>query len=100
MGLWPHFIQTQRLIREEDIAEKEIGIFTMVWRQGNIVAGEVKRLTHYLLLTKGEYTQILYNGTSSGMNESLREPKFALTTIQSTIWAVDRGNYMAYPDNI
>ena len=60
--------------------------------------GEVNRLMHYFSVPKGEYIRILYNGTSSGIKSSPWAPPFALLTVRSTLWAVERGNFMVDRD--
>ena len=52
-------------------------------------------LTHYLYVPKGEDTRMVYNGTSSGLNNTLWDPHFALPTVASKLIAVEMGTYMA-----
>ena len=41
---------------------------------------------------------MLYNRTSIGLNSSLWEPHFALTTVESILGAVKRGTITSYRD--
>ena len=41
---------------------------------------------------------MVYNGSSSEINSSFWAPHFALPTAESTLWAVERGNFMADRD--
>ena len=60
--------------------------------------GEVKSLTHYFSVTKGEDISMVYNRTSSGINSSLWATHFYLPTVGSTLWAVERCTFMADRD--
>ena len=63
-------------------------------RRGYLRTGEVKILAHYFSVPKGEDIRMVYNGNSSGLNSSLWAPNFDLHTVRSTLWAVERGNFM------
>ena len=56
---------------------------------------EVKILMHYFLVPKGEGISMMYNGTYSGLNSYLWAPNFALHTVGTTLWAVERGTLMS-----
>ena len=60
--------------------------------------GEVKSLTYFFLVPKGEYIWMVYNSKSSGINSSFWAPHFALPTVRSTLRAVERGTFMAERD--
>ena len=57
--------------------------------------GEVKGLTQYLSLPKGEDIRMVYSGILSGLNSYLWAPNFSLHTVGSTFREVERGNFMA-----
>ena len=60
--------------------------------------GEVNSLAHQLSVPKGEDTMILYNRNTRGLNSSLWAPRFYLTTVESTLWAVERGTFTSDRD--
>ena len=53
MGLWPHFIHPKIVENDDNVAAKESGELAKVRRRGYFRIGEVKILTHFLLVTKG-----------------------------------------------
>ena len=55
-------------------------------------------LTHYFSETNGKDIRMVYNGTLRILNSSLWEPHFALPTVGSTLWAVERGTFIAECD--
>ena len=60
--------------------------------------GEVKILTQYVLVPKGEDIRMIYNGTSSGLNSYLWSTNFDLPTVGSTLQAEERGNFISDRD--
>ena len=58
----------------------------------------MKILTHYLLATKGKDIRMLYNGTLSGLNDTLWDPQFTLTKVRIMLRATEVGTYMADMD--
>ena len=74
---------------EEDTVDKEAKNLTKVRRRGYIMTGEVKSLTNYFSVSKGEDIQMVYNGTSSGLDAASRVPHFALPEVRSKIREVD-----------
>ena len=69
-----------------------------VRQRGYVQSGDVKSLTHYFYMDKGEDIRMVYNGTSSGLNDSLWETHFALLTVASMLIAVYVGTYMVERD--
>ena len=41
---------------------------------------------------------MVYNGTYSGMDTSLWDPHSAIPMVRSTLYAIEKGNFMAYQD--
>ena len=62
-----------------------------VCRRVYVSVGEVRSLTNYLYIPKGEDIGMVYNGTSSGLNKALRTPHFDLLTMVFTLRAVEGG---------
>ena len=46
-----------------------------------MMKGEMKSLTCYFSVTKGDDIRMLYNGMSSGLNDYIWGPHFPLTTV-------------------
>ena len=77
------------------MVEKECIKSENVINRGYVRMVYVKILTRYLSMTKGDDIRMVYNGKSSGLHSYLWAPHFALPTVGSTIWAVERGTFMA-----
>ena len=67
---WPRVVESgtvelcihpQRVERDDNMAVKEFGELAKVRRRGYVRVVEVKILTHYLLVTKGEDIRMVYN---------------------------------------
>ena len=58
------------------------------------MSGEIKNLTCYFSVPKGEDILMVYNGTSSGLNAALWDPHFLLLTIRFMLRELDRRTYM------
>ena len=94
MGPWPKFLQPQKSVRDELVGEKDFRKLAKVQSQGYMRTGEVKSLNQYSSVPKGDYIRMLYNVKSIGLNDSLWDPHFALTTVASTLREVEEGYYM------
>ena len=57
------------------------------------MAVEVKSLTNYFFMSKGEEILLVYNGTMSGLITVLWDPHFTLPTIRYTLGTMERGTY-------
>lgn len=56
-------------------------------------------LKHFFLVAKGDHDiQMVYNGTSLGLNDTLWAPHFFLPTVQQELRAVKEGTYLADKD--
>ena len=78
------------------MGKKESLKLDKVRQRGYAGTVEVNSLTHYLLLPKVEDIRMVYNGTFSGLNNSVWVPHFAILTVRSTLWELDRVAYMVY----
>ncbi len=64
--------------------------------KGYIIPGTVKSLTSFFTIPKGDDDiRVVYNGTQSGLNESIWAPWFPLPTIERHLHAVMPGTFMA-----
>jgi hypothetical protein len=61
--------------------------------------GFVKSLTSFFSVPKGDDdVRMVYNGTVSGLNDSIWVPRFLLPTVETHLRAVDEGTHMADVD--
>ena len=75
------FFIPEREGKDARISGKEASKLNKARKRGYISTGEVKRLTPYLSVPKRGDIRMVYNGTSSGLNDSLWGPHFALLTV-------------------
>ena len=69
--MWPRFVLPQIKGKDGHTAKKQSRKLKKSRMRGYISTGEVKILAHYFLVPKGEYIHMIYNGTSSGLNDAL-----------------------------
>ena len=82
----PKAVETLKLVQEK---------LTDVRRKDYISKGETKSNTAFFDVPKGEDDiRMVYNATSSGLNDAVWAPWFALPTVESHLRAVDAGTYM------
>jgi len=61
-----------------------------------LVAGQVDSLTSFFAVPKGaDDIRMVYDGTKSGLNDTIWVPRFSLPTVNSLLRAVDHSTYMA-----
>lgn len=66
-----------------------------VRRRNYIAPGFVRSLIRYFAVPKGESDiRLVYDGTSSGFNDSIWVPSFGMTTIDSVLGSVDTNTWM------
>ena len=91
------FYATERREGFTDFRERgeqfEQGLEAMLhkYREGEI-------LTRYLSVPKGVDIRMVYNGVSSGLNNAMWDPHFALPTVRHTLMETEDGTYMADRD--
>ena len=73
------------MAQDDNVDAKEYGEIFKARRRGYVRVVDVKSLTHQLLLPKGMYIMMVYNGTCRIMNTSLWAPHFALPMVGSTL---------------
>ena len=88
------FLQSKRVAREDSVTTKESLKLAKDRHRGYVGMVEVKSLTRYFSVTKGEDIRMVYNGSSSILNNSLWDPHFEMPMVQSTIQAEERGSYI------
>jgi hypothetical protein len=102
-GLPVHFWSEKPTYRKPQRDEKDCAIkarmrkkLKAVRERRYIRAGFVRLLTSYLSLPKGEDDiRMVYNGTESGLNDSIWVPRFILPTVNTHLRAVDEETHMA-----
>ena len=64
--------------------------------EGSIESGNILSLTYYFYVPKGdENIQMVYNGTSCGLDNSLFSPHFELSVVQHTLRSLQPGYFRA-----
>ncbi len=85
----------QRVERDESIHKAIISKLTKVRQKGYIIPGEVKSLTSYFTVPKGDGdVRMVYDATKSGLNGQLWAPWFMLPSVDSHLLAVQPGYFM------
>ena len=70
-----------------------------VWQRSYISSGEEEMiLAHFFSLDKSKDTKMVYNDTSSGINDVLWDPHFTLPTIYIQMRDIKPGSIMVYID--
>ena len=91
----PKCRKRQRLSSDEGTRKKVIEKISKVRNRKYISKGKVVSLTSFFDVPKGtDDIRMVYNGTSSGLNDAVYCPWFSLPTVESHLRAVDVGTYM------
>jgi hypothetical protein len=103
-GLKVHFQKTppkyqvppQRDVMDSEIKAKVVKKLQKVRTWRYIAPGYVVSLTAFFWVPKGEDDiHMVYDGTVSGLNDSIWIPRFALPTVNTHLRAVDEATFMA-----
>eukprot|EP00980_Cylindrotheca_fusiformis_P030894 scaffold25597_cov206-Cylindrotheca_fusiformis.AAC.4 len=79
--------------KQHELIKKKLG---KVRERRYVVAGTVDSLTSFFAVPKGEDDiRMVYDGTKSGLNDSIWVPRFSLPTVNSMLRAVDSKTFMA-----
>ncbi len=82
--------------KDEAIRQKAISKIAQVRKRKYISPGFVQSLTDFFSVPKGDDDiRMVYNGTSSGLNDVLWVPSFPLPTVDSLLRAVHPDTWMA-----
>jgi len=95
----PRYRNAQRV--SKDPAEKKLVVekLTKVRERRYIAPGYVVSLTAFFPVPKGDDDiRMVYDGSVSGLNDSMWVPRFVLPTIQTHLRAVEEQTYMADVD--
>jgi hypothetical protein len=98
-GEKPQFKRPQRQEKNETVRRQVVEKIAKVRKRKYISAGYVWSLTDFFCVPKGDHDiRMVYNGTSSGLNDALWVPSFPLPTVDSLLRAVHPGTWMADTD--
>jgi len=96
IGDLPKFTRPQRVADTPKLMELMRKKVNKVRERTYIEVGEVKSLTHMFAVPKGEADiRMVYNGTSSGLNDVIFAPHFGLPTTANTFRSLLLGYYQA-----
>ena len=85
-GTLPAFRQPQRKPKDDLVAEQVSLKIQKVVRRRYLEKGMVKSLTNYFAVPKGEHDiRLVYNMTSSGLNDALWAPSFWLPVVEDVL---------------
>ena len=92
----PRYQRAQRDVLDPKIKEKVIEKLEKVRARRYIAPGYVVSLTAFFQVPKGDDDiRMVYDGTVSGLNDSIWVPRFALPTVNTHLRAVEEGTFMA-----
>ena len=92
----PRFKKAQKKPANERDRKMVANKIEKVRAKGYIAPGEVKSLTHFFYVPKGESDiRMVYNGTSSGLNDCLFAPHFGLPVIRHAVRGLLPGYHQA-----
>jgi hypothetical protein len=98
-GEKPKWRRPQRVEKDPDTLEKMIKKISKVRKRKYISPGHVWSLTDFFSVPKGSRDiRMVYNGTSSGLNDVLWVPSFPLPTVETLLRSVHPGTWMADTD--
>jgi hypothetical protein len=98
-GEKPQWTRAQRVEKDEKVKQKVIKKIAKVRKRQYISPGYVRSLTDFFSVPKGDSDiRMVYNGTSSGLNDVLWVPSFPLPTVDSLLRAVHPNTWMADTD--
>jgi hypothetical protein len=98
VGELPRFRRPQRKTKDPLTLQKVIDKITKVRKRGYIEQGPVESLTHMFEVAKGDDIRLVYNGSSSGLNDALWAPHFTLPTVLTQLRQVKAGTHGADVD--
>ena len=86
IGDLPRFRKAQKKPRSKEEQEKVVEKFGKVRRKRYVDVGDVTSITHVFSVPKGlSDIRLVYNGTSSGLNDALWAPRFGLPMLEDTL---------------
>ena len=96
LGTLPRYQRSQKPPKSERDRRLVCSKLEKVRSRGYIAKGQVKSLTHFFYVPKGsDDIRMVYNGTSSGLNDCLFAPHFGLPVIRHTLRSLQEGYHQA-----
>jgi len=96
LGPLPRFQRSQKPPKSERDRQLVCSKLDKARSRGYISKGHVKSLTHFFYVPKGlEDIRMVYNGTSSGLNDCLFAPHFGLPIIRHALRSLLEGYHQA-----
>ena len=94
-GTLPQCKEKQRVPKDPEILRKVQEKLSDVRNKGYIDKGNVSSVTSFFEVPKGDSDiRMVYNGTSSGLNDAVWAPWFSLPTVESHLRAVTNDTFM------
>ena len=94
-GDLPRCKKRQRVPKDPDTLQKVQEKLMDVRKKGYIDKGKVSSVTSFFKVPKGDSDiRMVYNGTSSGLNDAVWAPWFSLPTVESHLRAVTNDTFM------
>jgi hypothetical protein len=98
-GEKPKWRRPQKVEKNKETHAKVVKKIAKVRKRKYIAPGHVWSLTDFFSVPKGdEDIRMVYNGTSSGLNDVLWVPSFPLPTVDTLLRSVHPGTWMADTD--
>ena len=95
----PKYFKAQQDIKDTHVKSRVQEKLDKVRRLGYIGPGDVKSLTAFFAVPKGEVDiRMVYDGTISGLNDSMWVPRFILPTVRTMLRAVVGYTFMVDAD--
>ena len=87
--------------KDKDTMSKVKQKVSKVRKRGYIVRGLIKSFTSFFEVAKGaDDIRMVYNATSSGLNEAVWAPWFSLPTVESHLRVVDVDTFIEAPQQL
>jgi hypothetical protein len=91
----PRYMVPQRPEKDDALRELITSKLRKVREKGYIISGEVRSLTSFFSVPKGDGdVRMVYDASKSGLNSKLWAPWFLLPTIESHLRSVQPGSFM------
>ena len=95
----PEYLRPQKDISDLRVKARVMDKLNKVRRLGYIGPGEVKSLTSFFAVPKGaDDIRMVYDGTVSGLNDSMWVPRFLLPTIRTMLRSIVEYTFMGDAD--
>ena len=98
-GTIPRYTKPQRGVKDPKTQEAIKKKLSKVRDRRYIAKGTVSSLTSFFSVPKGkDDIRMVYDGTKSGLNDSMWVPRFGLPTVETHLRSIEEGTFMADVD--